>query len=221
MPSLSALMEETFGLLDGSSTTESASESKALTTKTGKKLKSSSSIANVLSTELESGLRKKAPLINVNEKLKLVTTDIDVAEKKETPIVKEMTKKGDSAGPGWFGLPATEISDKIKVELQAIKMRGFIDPKRFYRSNDSHKMPKFFSIGTVVSGEGDRFNTDPTTRPSVKGGLVDELLADDKSKSYLKRKFKEVQTKKMSGGRLHLKKKQNAKTPAWRKFATK
>ncbi|KNC76825.1 hypothetical protein SARC_10699, partial [Sphaeroforma arctica JP610] len=123
----------------------------------------------------------------------------------------------DDAGPGWFGLPATEMTDHLKAELQAIKMRGYIDPKRFYRSNDSHKMPKFFSVGTVVSGEGDRFGNDPTTRPSVKGGLVDELLADDKSKAYFKRKFKEVQAKKLSGGRLHLKQKQKKRAPAWRK----
>ena len=39
----------------------------------------------------------------------------------------------DTAGPGWYGLPATEMTPEIKKDIQLIKLRGYVDPKRFYK----------------------------------------------------------------------------------------
>lgn len=39
----------------------------------------------------------------------------------------------DTAGPGWFDLPATEVTPEIKKDLQLIKLRAYVDPKRFYK----------------------------------------------------------------------------------------
>jgi hypothetical protein len=36
---------------------------------------------------------------------------------------------------------------------------GTWDPKRFYKSNDSTKLPKHFSIGTVVEGAADFYSS--------------------------------------------------------------
>jgi Fcf2 pre-rRNA processing len=52
----------------------------------------------------------------------------------------------DTAGKGWFHLPATKITDDVKRDLRLLRLRGAYDPKRFYRSFDETKFPKHFAV---------------------------------------------------------------------------
>ena len=52
----------------------------------------------------------------------------------------------------WFDLPATQITDEVKRDLRLLRLRGVMDPKRFYKSVDQSKFPKYFQFGTVVEG---------------------------------------------------------------------
>ena len=52
----------------------------------------------------------------------------------------------------WFNLPATQITDEVKRDLRLLRLRGVMDPKRFYKSADHTKFPKYFQFGTVVEG---------------------------------------------------------------------
>ena len=48
-------------------------------------------------------------------------------------------------------------AEELKRELLIVKMRGAVDPKRFYRSSDykgKGELPKFFQLGTLVEGAG-------------------------------------------------------------------
>ena len=38
-------------------------------------------------------------------------------------------------------MPKVELTEEIKADLKAIKLRNFIYPNRFYKSNDSNKLP--------------------------------------------------------------------------------
>lgn len=49
-------------------------------------------------------------------------------------------------GKNWFHLPATEMTDEIKTDLEIIKMRSVLDPKHFYKKNDVDSLPKYFQV---------------------------------------------------------------------------
>lgn len=55
-------------------------------------------------------------------------------------------ERGKTTGDGWFGMKAPEITDELKNDLQALKMRAAIDPKRFYKKNDREGLPKYFQV---------------------------------------------------------------------------
>ena len=57
-------------------------------------------------------------------------------------------------------MPKQEMTEELKMDLRAIQMRNQIFPKRFYKGNDSTKLPEYFRIGTVVDdgGVGSRVN---------------------------------------------------------------
>jgi hypothetical protein len=59
------------------------------------------------------------------------------------------------AGPGWFGLGAPQMTPELKRDLRLLKLRGAFDPKRFYKSADTSKLPTHFAIGTVVESAAD------------------------------------------------------------------
>lgn len=56
-----------------------------------------------------------------------------------------------STGDGWFNMKAPEISQELKGDLQVLKMRGSLDPKRFYKKNDRDGFPKYFQVSKNCS----------------------------------------------------------------------
>jgi len=61
--------------------------------------------------------------------------------KKLKQIEKEKTK-----GDKWYGMPATEVTEEIKNDLEILKMRGALDPKRFYKKSSNSEVPKYFQV---------------------------------------------------------------------------
>lgn len=54
-------------------------------------------------------------------------------------------KPEQTAGKAWGDMKAPVLTTELKRELLVVKMRGSIDPKKFYRSSDHKKgLPKFF-----------------------------------------------------------------------------
>lgn len=45
------------------------------------------------------------------------------------------------------GLGAPEITPDLKRDLRLLKLRGAFDPKRFYKTNDTSKLPTHFAVG--------------------------------------------------------------------------
>jgi len=63
--------------------------------------------------------------------------------------------KHKTAGPDWFDLPAPSESDLPKMyrEVEALRLRNQLDPKRFYKKDEGEGMgikglPKYFAVGT-------------------------------------------------------------------------
>ncbi|KAG7855165.1 hypothetical protein KL919_004932 [Ogataea angusta] len=113
----------------------------------------------------------------------------------EVALPKE-EKAGKSVSERWFELPKVELTDKLKRDLVILKNRASIDPKRFYKK-DKWEIPERFQVGTLVGGPTDFHNR--IHRKSRGTGFVDELLKDEQTSGWLKKRFEEVQVKK--GGR--------------------
>eukprot|EP00003_Mantamonas_plastica_P022798 TRINITY_DN394_c0_g2_i1.p1 TRINITY_DN394_c0_g2~~TRINITY_DN394_c0_g2_i1.p1 ORF type:complete len:379 (-),score=120.72 TRINITY_DN394_c0_g2_i1:114-1250(-) len=121
----------------------------------------------------------------------------------------------ETSGKGWFDMPATQLTPEIMQELKVLRMRGYLDPKRHYKSQDSKKIPKFFQIGTWVESKAD-FYSSRIPKKQRKTRLVDELLEDAKFRSYAKKKFKKVSDKAQKVQKQNSRK-QNRGGKRWRK----
>nr|DAD34603.1 TPA_asm: hypothetical protein HUJ06_005243 [Nelumbo nucifera] len=57
----------------------------------------------------------------------------------------------DTAGKNWFEMPAPTITPEIKKDLQILKLRNVMDPKRHYKKGDlkSKALPKYFQASSL------------------------------------------------------------------------
>ncbi|XP_038209160.1 deoxynucleotidyltransferase terminal-interacting protein 2-like [Zerene cesonia] len=113
----------------------------------------------------------------------------NVSEKKLRSLRKQERLK--TKGPGWFNMPAPEITPELKNDLRLLKMRSALDPKRFYKKNDMEVLPKYFQVGRIMDSPLDHVN-ERLTRKERKRTMVDELLADAQLQKYNKKKYKEI-----------------------------
>nr|CAG4644403.1 EOG090X0GO7 [Lepidurus arcticus] len=119
------------------------------------------------------------------------------AKKKEK--LERQKERSKTKGNAWYGLPATELTEERKRDLEVIQMRSILDTKQFYKKNDLKVLPKYFQLGTVVDSPVD-FYASRVPRKERKHNLVDELLADAKFKNMNKKKFAEIITKRRPSG---------------------
>ncbi|KAJ6763082.1 hypothetical protein OIU79_023763 [Salix purpurea] len=107
----------------------------------------------------------------------------------------------DTLGKDWFDMPAPNITPELKRDLQLLKLRSAIDPKRHYKRGDpkSKDLPKYFQVGTVVESATD-FYSGRLTKKERKATIADELLSDQTFRAYRKRKVREIEEKNRPGG---------------------
>ncbi|KAG5355020.1 rRNA-processing protein [Yarrowia sp. B02] len=110
--------------------------------------------------------------------------------------------KDSTAGDKWFGMKAPDMTPELKMDVELLKMRNVLDPKRFYKKSDSKKDPKFFEMGTIVEGNTEFFSA-RLTKKERKQTFAQELLGDDDSQKYFKRKYAEIGDSKDVGRKKH------------------
>lgn len=163
---------------------------------------------------LKSNLKSSADK-EVEKLMKQSALPVDMEKEKNCPVfnksklAKNKEKKKntkETAGPGWYNLPKTELTDEVKRDLQVIKMRSTLDSKQHYKRSDSKKFPKFFQMGTIVEGSHE-FYSSRMSKKDRKRTMVDELLADAEFRKKNKRRMIEYELKKGAGGKNYHKKK--------------
>lgn len=94
------------------------------------------------------------------------------------------------------------MTEEIKRDIQILKMRSVLDPKRHYRKENTktNVMPKTFQMGTIIGGSTESA-AHKIRRRDQKETIVDELLSDMQRREYFKRKTAEIDAKRRSGGR--------------------
>ncbi|XP_020295399.1 deoxynucleotidyltransferase terminal-interacting protein 2 isoform X1 [Pseudomyrmex gracilis] len=111
--------------------------------------------------------------------------------KRQLEKLKQKEKKKAGIGAGWFNMKAPRITPEIRHDLEVLQMRSVLDPKRFYKKNDTKALPKHFHIGKVIDSPLD-FYSSRLTKKERKKTIVDELMADANFKRYNKSKYKEI-----------------------------
>ncbi|XP_052093454.1 deoxynucleotidyltransferase terminal-interacting protein 2-like [Mytilus californianus] len=111
-------------------------------------------------------------------------------QKKQRRKEREKTK-----GKNWYNMEAPEMTEEKKNDLMVVHMRKALDPKRFYKNNDTVSIPKYFQLGTVVESSADFYHS-RVPKKQRKSNMVEELLADAEFRTYNKRKYVEIQEQK-------------------------
>lgn len=119
------------------------------------------------------------------------------------PIVVKQKKSGEqeTAGKEWFNMPKTEVTKQVKNDLLVLAKRDVLDPKRHYKKQ-KWVQPEFFQIGEIVN---DHYSKN-MSRKQKGSSIINELLVDDDTKKYFKRRYDEIQQTKTSGRRSDYKK---------------
>ncbi|XP_015680412.1 deoxynucleotidyltransferase terminal-interacting protein 2 isoform X3 [Protobothrops mucrosquamatus] len=117
-------------------------------------------------------------------------------------------ERAKTTGDGWFGMKAPEMTEELKNDLKALKMRAAIDPKRFYKKNDRKGLPRHFQVGTIVDSPADFYHA-RIPKKERKKTIVDELLTDSEFRRYNKRKYQDIMAEKeaLAAGKKNRKKK--------------
>jgi len=134
----------------------------------------------------------------------------DTPRRVEDPVkVKKrlVKEKIATAGPDWYNLPRTNLTPQLKRDLQLLRLRSVLDPKRHYKKNSSkgNHFPEFSQVGTIVEGSTEFFSARIPNKQRKKT-FVEEVLAGEKDSGYFGRKYSEVQASKMSGKKAYYKK---------------
>jgi hypothetical protein len=95
-----------------------------------------------------------------------------------------------TAGDGWFNMQPFEMTDELKTDLKVVQMRGYLDPKRFYKSSDKASMLKggkrVVQVGTVVEGMGE-FQSSRLAKKQRRQNLTEEIMADTAIRNYARK----------------------------------
>ncbi|KFB41123.1 hypothetical protein ZHAS_00008583 [Anopheles sinensis] len=151
----------------------------------------------------------------ITQKNELNQTDVN-AEMKSAVLTPSIEKKDNIArlgmseaalrklnraerqktkGKDWFDMAAPEVTPELKNELDLIRMRSVLDPKKVYGRVEKRSTPKYFEIGTVLESPLDHFN-ERGLKKTKKQSLVDDLMADAEFQKFNKRKYAEALEKR-------------------------
>lgn len=122
----------------------------------------------------------------------------------------------DTAGKGWFNLAAPEMTAQVKADLEVLKNRRALDPRRFYKGKEEAKSRKYFAIGTVQEGWAEGV-PGRMTRKERQGSLLGEVAADARLAAYAKRKYGEHQDAAAKRGKGAAFKRTQARRSSWRR----
>ncbi|VFQ81370.1 unnamed protein product [Cuscuta campestris] len=103
----------------------------------------------------------------------------------------------DTTGKNWFDMPAPTITPELKHDLEILKMRDALDPKKHYKkgASKSKALPKYFQVGVVIEPASE-FYSSRLTKKERKATLADELVSDAHLAEYRKRKVREIEAQR-------------------------
>ncbi|RMZ86155.1 hypothetical protein DV737_g206, partial [Chaetothyriales sp. CBS 132003] len=119
---------------------------------------------------------------------------------------KHKKEEPSDAGPDFFHMPKTVLSDSLKRDFSLLQLRSVLDPHRHYKKTNSQKpkIPQFSQTGTVIEGPTEFFSARINRKDRSKN-FVHETLNAERDTGRFKRKYNEIQVAKTSGRKAHYK----------------
>ncbi|KAE9025833.1 hypothetical protein PR003_g25747 [Phytophthora rubi] len=106
-----------------------------------------------------------------------------------------------SAGRRWFNFESDEMTDDARRDFQLLRMRNYLDPKKFYKSSDHARgLPKHFQMGVVVEGAHE-FHSARLTKKQRRKTFTDEIMADEAVVQYTHRVASNIQAARANTSR--------------------
>lgn len=91
-----------------------------------------------------------------------------------------------------------KLTPELLRDQQLLRLRGYMDPKQFYKGGMSTKrIPKHFEMGVVVEGASE-FKAARLSKRERQASFAREVLHDPAVKQHTKRRFDALQEASMS-----------------------
>ncbi|KAK6907773.1 hypothetical protein I203_101774 [Kwoniella mangroviensis CBS 8507] len=138
--------------------------------------------------------------------------EVAIPELDDRPYERELSKREKAAQPRkattselWASIPTprSDLLPQMKRDYQALALANSLDPKRFMKGGSkSDKIPESFAIGTMVDVPRHVQDTTLTKERKYRAGqVVQNLIRDDSTGEYAKRKYGDLQWNRMENGR--------------------
>lgn len=96
-------------------------------------------------------------------------------------------------------MPKTDLTPELRRDLQLLKMRNVLDPKRHYKKDNSkNDVPAFSQVGTIIEGATE-FYSSRLTNKERKQTLLEEVVAQEQQSGRFRRKYDDISKTKASG----------------------
>lgn len=96
-------------------------------------------------------------------------------------------------------MPKTELTPELRRDLQLLKMRSVLDPKRHYKKDNSkNDVPAFSQVGTVIEGATE-FYSSRLNNKERKQTILEEVVAQEQESGRFQRKYQDINNSKASG----------------------
>ncbi|EMD92583.1 hypothetical protein COCC4DRAFT_21139 [Bipolaris maydis ATCC 48331] len=118
---------------------------------------------------------------------------------------QKQEEKKATAGSQWFNMPKTDLTPELRRDLQLLKMRSVLDPKRHYKKDNSKSdVPAFSQVGTIIEGATE-FYSSRLKNKDRKQTMLEEVIAQEQDSGRFNRKYQDIQATKSSGKKAHYK----------------
>jgi hypothetical protein len=100
-------------------------------------------------------------------------------------------------------MPRTNLTPELKRDLQLLRNRSVLDPKRHYKKESAKALvPEFSQVGTIIEGPTEFFSS-RLVKKDRKRTFVEEVLAGENDTHRFKTKYNDIQKAKTSGKKAH------------------
>ncbi|KAG0280224.1 hypothetical protein BGZ96_001623 [Linnemannia gamsii] len=157
--------------------------------------------------------------IKAGNKSALETCEVNMnSEKVHVSKRQKQEEREKTTGKKWFDMPQQVLTPELRRDLQILRLRNVLDPKRFYKREEKGKprFPKYFQVGTIIEGNTE-FYSSRLSKKERATTITGEVMKDIAGRDYYKRKFDEIQVAKQSGGKRFNKKGKGKQSKSWRK----
>lgn len=137
--------------------------------------------------------------INNGDNYKIRKINDPVLFKQQKKVLKNST-----TGPSWFNMPKAIQTPELKRDLELLKLRNVLDPKRHYKKMDKN-FGEFIQVGTIIEGNTEYYSARMSNKERKKT-ITAEVLSDENTQKFFKKKYDEIQAKSTSGRKAFYKK---------------